>query len=200
MWWIRRERTFPRNKSGRKEGSGDETTLIGVYAQVAFHTTQFSLHMQCGSSQASLEDSIKLSFFLNGGTKPLHHEKDIDRFIVVLRFSEPPQFLNTLFWGNLSFHHKLQNELNLWHYDRFLHHLEQHHWWIEQLHFSDFGLVSSVFFIWLLFVSVFPSVSSINPTLHHLSNRHLIFVQWILFQNIAMVHPPRFSDLANSFF
>ena len=47
---------------GRKEGSGDETTLIEVYAQVAVQKTQFLLHMQSGSSQASLEDSIKLSF------------------------------------------------------------------------------------------------------------------------------------------
>ena len=62
MWWKKRERTFARIKSGRKEGSGDETTLIGVYAQVAFHTTQFLLLMQSGSSQATLEDSIMLSF------------------------------------------------------------------------------------------------------------------------------------------
>ena len=55
-WWKKRERL------GRKEGSGDETTLIEVYAQVAVQKTQFLLHMQSGSSQASLEDSIKLSF------------------------------------------------------------------------------------------------------------------------------------------
>ena len=52
-----------------KEGSGDETTLIGVCAHVEVHTTHFSLHMQSGSSQGSLEDSIKLSFFFLKGDK-----------------------------------------------------------------------------------------------------------------------------------
>ena len=37
---------------GENKGSGDETTLFGVRA----HTTQFSLHMQSGSSQSFLRD------------------------------------------------------------------------------------------------------------------------------------------------
>ena len=48
--------------SGQKGGSGDETTLIGVCAQSEVHTIQFSLHMQSGSSQHSLGDSIKFFF------------------------------------------------------------------------------------------------------------------------------------------
>ena len=48
--------------SGQKGDSGDETTLIGVYAHVEVHTIQFSLHMQSGSSQSSLGDSIKFFF------------------------------------------------------------------------------------------------------------------------------------------
>ena len=51
-----------KNTRKQNEGSGYETTLIGVYAQVEVHTTQFSLHMQSGSSQRSPENSIKLSF------------------------------------------------------------------------------------------------------------------------------------------
>ena len=47
----------------RKEGSGEETTLIGVCARVEVHTIQFSLHIQSGSSQHSLGDSIKFVFF-----------------------------------------------------------------------------------------------------------------------------------------
>ena len=65
----------------------------------------------------------------------------------------------------------------------FLHHFEQHHWQIEQLDFSDFGLVSSVVFIWLLFVfvspSVFPSIThfiiSFQPTPHLLSVNLFLF-------------------------
>ena len=95
---------------GRKEGSGDETTLIEVYAQVAVQKTRFLLHMQSGSLHKPLwrTQSSFLFCFLDGGTKPLHHEEDIDHLIVVLRFSEPPQFLNTLYRVNLSFHQKLQ--------------------------------------------------------------------------------------------
>ena len=35
----------------------------------------------------------------------MHHDRSIDHPIVVLRFADPPQFLNTLNWENLSFHH-----------------------------------------------------------------------------------------------
>ena len=64
--------------SGQKGGSGDETTLIGVYAHVEVHTRQFSLHMQSGSSQSSLGDSIKFFFLLNGVNRPLQHDRDKD--------------------------------------------------------------------------------------------------------------------------
>ena len=105
----RREGTFARNKVGRKEGGGDETTLIGVYAQVAVHTTQFLRHMQSGSSQASLEDAIKLSFsFWMVGQSLCITRKTLTTLSLCCAFSEPPQFLNTLYWENLSFHHKLQ--------------------------------------------------------------------------------------------
>ena len=50
--------TMLQKKKRRKEGSGDETTLIGIITQVAVHTTQFSLNMQSGSSQSFLRDSI----------------------------------------------------------------------------------------------------------------------------------------------
>ena len=62
---------------GKKGGSGDETTLIGVCAQSEVHTIQFSLHMQSGSSQRSLGDSIKFFFFLLFGVKRLlRHDRD----------------------------------------------------------------------------------------------------------------------------
>ena len=51
---------------GQKEGCGDETTLIGVCAHVEVHTIQFSLHMQSGSSQRSLGDSIIFSMVVKG--------------------------------------------------------------------------------------------------------------------------------------
>ena len=83
---------------GEKEGSGDETTLTGVYAQIEVHTTQFSLHVQSGSSLSSLVDSIKF-FLLKGGKTLLHHDRDIDHSIVVLHFAgHLPQVLNTLNW------------------------------------------------------------------------------------------------------
>ena len=44
-------------KIERQEGSGEETTLIGVYAHVEVHTTHFLLNMQSGSSQSFLGDS-----------------------------------------------------------------------------------------------------------------------------------------------
>ena len=111
------------NKKKRKESSGYETTLIGVYAQVEVHTTQFSLHMQSGSSQDSLEDSIKLSFSFSMVTKK------------PLRQGHWPLHRCTALFGlsTVSGHSKLRelvsmtngNVVNLWHYDKFLHHLEQ---------------------------------------------------------------------------
>ena len=149
------------------------------------HNTIFTTHAIWFFTR--LSGGRNLAFFLfwmMGKSLCMTTKTFIDHLVVALRFSELPQFQNTLNRGNLSFHHKLQNELNLWHYDRFLHHLEQHHWWIEQLDFSDFGLVSSVFFIWLLFVSVSPSV-----LLHHSHtssyrvNHTVIFFQVICFHS-----------------
>ena len=59
----------------RKEGSGEETTLIGVCAHVEVDTIQFSLQMQSGSSQRSLGDSINF-FLVNGVKRILHHDRD----------------------------------------------------------------------------------------------------------------------------
>ena len=82
--------------SRRKECGGEETTLIGVCAQIV-HTTQFSLHMQSGISHGALKDSSFLFLVLNGGKKLLHHDRDNDHSIVVLHFADHlPQFLNTL--------------------------------------------------------------------------------------------------------
>ena len=63
--------------------------------------------MQSCSSQSFLRDSIKF-FFSSGGKKTIHHDRSIDRRIVALRFAELPQFLNSLNWENLSFHHTRQ--------------------------------------------------------------------------------------------
>ena len=92
----------------KKECGGEETTLIGVYAHAEVHSTKCSLHMQPGSSQRSLGDSIKF-FLMSGGKKLPHQDRDNDSSIVVLHFAgHLPQFLNTLNWGTLSFHDKRQ--------------------------------------------------------------------------------------------
>ena len=76
--------------SGQKGGSGDETTLIRVYAHVEVHTTQFSLHMQSGSSQRSLGDSIN---FFNGGKRLLHHDRDNEwKLLFFFRKESKPLF------------------------------------------------------------------------------------------------------------
>ena len=63
--------------------------------------------MQSGSSQGFLEDSIKLSFsfWMARQSLCITTKTFIDHPIVALRFSEHPQFQNTLNRGNLSFHH-----------------------------------------------------------------------------------------------
>ena len=173
---------LPKKKKRRKEDCGDEPTLIEVYAQVAVHTTQFLLHMQSGSSQASLEDSIKRSF----------------SFWMV---GQAPQFLNTLYWGNLSFHHKLQCTESVaqrqvlappWAAPLV-------NWTTRFLRLRSclvrsfsFGIFSCPFF---------HLCSSINPTLHHIVSNHTSFfsVNLFPFQNIARVHSPRPSDWTNSF-
>ena len=87
----------------------------------------------------------------------MHHDRSIDHPIVVLRFADPPQFLNTLNWKNLSFHHTRKCTESV-----ALRQVLAPPWaaplvnWTTRL--SDFGLVSSVVSIWLLFVFVSPSV------------------------------------------
>ena len=71
-WTLSRQQSSQEAKVAG--GSGDETTLIGVCAHFEVHIIQFSLHMQSGSSQRSLGDSIK--FFFHGGKRPLHHDRD----------------------------------------------------------------------------------------------------------------------------
>ena len=95
---------------GRKEGSGDETTLIEVYAQVVVQkNTILTTHAIWLSSQASLEDSIKLSFpFWMVGQSLCITRKTLTTLSLHCAFSELPQFQNTLNRGNLSFHHKRQ--------------------------------------------------------------------------------------------
>ena len=142
--------------------------------------TQHNFHYTCNlASHGSLEDSIKISFFfLNGGKKPLHHDSDIDHVFVVLRFAEPPQFLNTVNWWILSF----GNALNPEHHDKFLHHFESTIGTLNNSVSKTSVLSLSVVFIWRLFVSVSPSVLfHQSHTSSSLPNPHLIFCQWIYF-------------------
>ena len=132
----------------------------------------------------------------------MHHDRSIDHPIVVLRFADLPQFLNTLNWKNLSFHHTRKCTESV-----ALGQVLALPWaapllnWTTRL--SDFGLVSSVVSIRLLFVFVSPSVffhqfhTSSSTFLQ--STRHLLAVNLFPLRNIARVHPPRSSDLANSF-
>ena len=124
--------------------------------------------MQSGSSQASLEDSIKLSFsFWMVGQSLCITRKTLTTLSLYCAFRNLDRFRTHKIEGTcLSIANC--NVLHLWHNDRFLHHLEQHHVQNEQFHSPDNCLVSSVVFIQPLFVSVSPSVSSITPTLHHL--------------------------------
>ena len=69
-----------------------------------------------------------------------------------------------------------------------------HHWYTEQLDLSDFGLVSSVVFIWRLFVSVSPSVLfRQSHTSSSLPNPHLIFIPWIYFHSKGASTSPQWS-------
>ena len=58
------------------------------------------------------------------------------------------------------------NVLNLWRYDKFLRHLEQHHVHNDELDFSDNGLVS-LFSFGFFSCTILHLSSSIIPTLHH---------------------------------
>ena len=110
-----------------------------------------------------LSERLRLLFFvLNGEKEPMHHDRDIDHpfdfsaFCRTSTVSEHSKFRETC---RCITHGKV---LNLCHHDSFLHIFEQHHVQNEQLDSPDYGLVSSVVFIQLLFVSVSPSV-----LLHH---------------------------------
>ena len=78
-----------------KKSSRDDMTLVKLCSQVEVHRTPFSLIIQSGSSQNSLQDSSFL-FVWNNGKDPLHHDKDIDHPVNRLHFAELPQFLNTI--------------------------------------------------------------------------------------------------------
>ena len=76
------------------------------------------------------------------------------------------------------------NVLNLWQHDNFLHIVEQYHVQNDPLDPPDYGLVSSVIFIWLLFVSVSPSVLfDHSHTSSFRVNHAVIFFQRILFHS-----------------
>ena len=60
----------------------------GVYTHVEVHTKHFLLNMRSGSSQSSLRDSGFFSLDLNGGKKPMHHDRDIDHPIGFPHFAE----------------------------------------------------------------------------------------------------------------
>ena len=110
-WYSERARTFfffqkRFYKKRKKERSGDETTLIGVCAQIEVHATQFSTTRAIWLFTKLSEG---LHFFLNGVKKRLHHDRDIDHTIVALHFADHlPQFLNTQNSENLSWHHTRQ--------------------------------------------------------------------------------------------
>ena len=159
-----------------------------------FKKTQFLLHMQSGSSQASLEDSIKLSFsFWMVGQSLCITRKTLTTFSLYCACQNFHSFRTLNIEGTcLSITHC--NVLNLWHYDTFLHHLEQHHlvnWTTRflRLHLASFRVRFSI----RAPPSIPHFIISFQPTPHPFS------VNLVPFQNIARVHPPRFSDLANSF-
>ena len=60
----------------------------GDSAHVEVHTKHFLLNMRSGSSHGSLRDSGFFSLDLNGGKKPMHHDRDIDHPIGFPHFAE----------------------------------------------------------------------------------------------------------------
>ena len=107
-------------------------------------------------TRTKLREAESFFFVLNGGKKPLHHDKNIEHSIDLLQISTVAEHTCNL--GELVVVITHGNVVNLWHHDNFLHIVEQHHVRNDQLDPPDYGLVSSVIFIWLLFVSVSPSV------------------------------------------
>ena len=104
----------------------------------------------------------------------MHHDRSIDRPIVVLRFADLPQFLNTLNWENLSFQHTRQctESVALRQVLAPLWAARKESKWKPRTR-QDRSLRRRV----VQFTNGF----SINPTLHHLffRNPHVIFFQWI---------------------
>ena len=136
----------------------------------SYYSCDLSLHKPLWTTQSSF-------LFLFGWW-----DKASASLIVVLRFSEPPQFLDTLHWGKLVF----QSQTAVY--------------WISGTATSSCTIlsstigklnnsisqtsVSSVVFIQPLFVSVSPSVLlRQSHTSLSLSNPHLILFQWILFHS-----------------
>ena len=76
------------------------------------------------------------------------------------------------------------NVLNLWHHDNCLHIVEQHHVHNDEFDFSDNGLVSSVVFIWLLFVYDSPSVLFDHSHTSSFRVNHAVIFFWsVLFHS-----------------
>ena len=94
------------------------------------------------------------------------------------------QLLNTLNWENLSFHDKRQCTESVAPRQFSAHLSEQHQVQNDQLDSPDYGLVSSVIFIWRLFVSVSPSVLfDHSHSSSSLLKPPLIFFQWFYFHS-----------------
>ena len=128
----------------------------------------------------------------------MHHDRDIDHPIVVLRFADLPQFLNTLNWANLSWRHtrqctesvaprQISAHLGAAPWPTRLTRLR--YYLVRSFHVASFRVRFSI----RTFPSIPHFIVSFQPTPHLLSDN--IFP----FQNIAKVHPPGASDLANSF-
>ena len=172
----------------------------GVRPNRSSHNTFFATHAIWIFTRLSGGFNQAFFFFLKGDKKPLHHYKDIDHPIVVLRFSEPAQFLNTPNWGKLSFHHRRQYIESVA--------LRPAPLWAAQLVKLNNSTSQTTVSSRPLFLFGFSSCtflhpcSSINPTVHHLFSNHASssFKESISFKNIARVHPRRPGDLANSFF
>ena len=85
----------------KKEFNGEKKVVEkrrhwpGFYAQLEVHATHILLNMQIWFF-TKLSGGLKLFFLvLNGGKETMHDDRDIDHTIVVLRFADLPQFLNT---------------------------------------------------------------------------------------------------------
>ena len=168
------EEMLKKRKERRKEGSGDETTLIGVCAHTTpFFTTHaiwFFTKISEGPNQVFLMVGKSQCITTGVLTTP--------SLCCIL------QIIFHCFW-TLWIQRTCRgithgNVLNLWHHDSFFSAHEQDHVQNDQLDSSNYGLVSSVVFIWLLFVYVsFSVLFHQSHTSSSLFNPLLIFFQWI---------------------